>query len=103
MSRWSKSMRSKTIIAPHGVTRTPRKNAAISRVSSCLSGLESHPSNTGLQRKVSGFNRQRPEFRRMLDQIRPGDTIETINEAGGKFQSLSEPWANTTVCAGIAE
>jgi len=81
--------------------------------------------------KVSGFNRQRPEFQRMLDQIRPGDTIvfwkldrlarstrdllntmETISEAGGKFQSLSEPWANTTshvgkmimtVFAGIAE
>jgi len=25
--------------------------------------------------KVSGFNRQRPEFQRMLDQIRPGDII----------------------------
>jgi DNA invertase Pin-like site-specific DNA recombinase len=69
--------------------------------------------------KVSGFNRQRPEFRRMLDQIRPGDvivvwkldrlarstrdllnTIETINEARGKFQSISEPWANTTTHAG---
>ena len=25
--------------------------------------------------KVSGFLRQRPEFERMLDQIRPGDTI----------------------------
>ena len=69
--------------------------------------------------KVSGFNRQRPEFQRMLDQIRPGDTtvvwkldrlarstrdllntMETISEAGGKFQSLSEPWANTTTHAG---
>jgi len=58
--------------------------------------------------KVSGFHRQRPEFQRMLDQIRPGDTIvvwkldrlarstrdllntvETIHEAGGKFQSLA--------------
>ncbi len=52
----------------------------------------------------------------MFDQIRPGDTIvvwrpdrstrdllntmETINEAGGKFQSISEPWANTTAHAG---
>lgn len=81
--------------------------------------------------KVSGFIRQRPEFQRILDQIGPGDTIvvwkldrlarstrdllntmETIHEAGGKFQSLSEPWANTTthvgkmimtVFAGIAE
>jgi DNA invertase Pin-like site-specific DNA recombinase len=75
--------------------------------------------------------RERPEFQRMLDQLRPGDTIvvwkldrlarstrdllntmETIHEGGGKFQSLSEPWANTTthvgkmimtVFAGIAE
>ena len=81
--------------------------------------------------KLSGAVRQRPEFQRMLDQIRPGDTIivwkldrlarstrdllttiETIDEAGGKFQSLSEPWANTathagkmimTVFAGMAE
>src|SRR5437016_5966459 len=55
----------------------------------------------------------------MLDQIRPGDiivvwkldrlarstrdllnTMDTINEAGGKFQSISEPWANTTRHAG---
>ena len=69
--------------------------------------------------KVSGFNRQRPEFQRMIDQIRSGDvivvwkldrlarstrdllnTVETINEAGGKFQSISEPWANTTTHAG---
>ena len=69
---------------------------------------------------TSGFNRQRPEFQRMLDQIRPGDTtviwkldrlarstrdllntMETISEAGGDFQSLSEPWENTTTHAGI--
>ena len=69
--------------------------------------------------KVSGFNRQRPEFQRMLDQIRPGDvivvwkldrlarstrdllnTMDTINEAGGQFLSVSEPWANTTTHAG---
>ena len=69
--------------------------------------------------KVSGFNRQRPEFQRMLDQIRQGDviivwkldslarstrdllnTMETINETGGKFKSISEPWANTTTHAG---
>ena len=55
----------------------------------------------------------------MLDQIRPGDiivvwkldrlarstrdllnTMDTINEAGGKFQSISEPWADTTTHAG---
>ena len=68
-----------------------------------------------LREKVSGVNWQRPEFQRMLDQLRPGDTIvvwkldrlarstrdllntmEMIHEGGGKFQSLSEPWANTT-------
>jgi len=26
--------------------------------------------------------------------------METINEAGGKFRSISEPWANTTTHAG---
>jgi DNA invertase Pin-like site-specific DNA recombinase len=69
--------------------------------------------------KGSGFHRQRPEFQRMLDQIRPDDivvvwkldrlarstrdllnTMETINEAGAKFQSVSEPWADTTTHAG---
>jgi DNA invertase Pin-like site-specific DNA recombinase len=56
--------------------------------------------------KISAGNRNRPEFQRMLDQIRAGDTIvvwkldrlarstrdlletmETIQQAGGKFQS----------------
>jgi len=69
--------------------------------------------------KVSRASRQRPEFQRMLDQIREGDTIvvwkldrlarstrdlletmETIREAGARFQSLSEPWADTTTHAG---
>lgn len=69
--------------------------------------------------KGSGANRQRPEFQRMLDQLREGDsivvwkldrlarstrhlleTMETIHDAGAKFQSLSEPWANTTTYAG---
>jgi DNA invertase Pin-like site-specific DNA recombinase len=69
--------------------------------------------------KVSGASRERPEFQRMLDQLRHGDTVivwkldrlarstrdlletmETIREAGARFQSLSEPWANTTTHAG---
>jgi DNA invertase Pin-like site-specific DNA recombinase len=69
--------------------------------------------------KVSGATRQRPEFQKLLDQIRSGDTIvvwkldrlarstrdllntvEVLGEAGAKFQSLSEPWANTTTHAG---
>lgn len=71
------------------------------------------------QEKVSGAGRKRPEFLRMLDQIREGDTIvvwkldrlarstrelletmETISEVGARFQSLSEPWADTTTHAG---
>ena len=69
--------------------------------------------------KVSGVSRQRPEFQRMLEQLRAGDTIivwkldrlarssrdlletmETIREGGARFQSLSEPWADTTTHAG---
>jgi DNA invertase Pin-like site-specific DNA recombinase len=69
--------------------------------------------------KVSGVKRSRPEFLRLLDQLREGDTLvvwkldrlarstrdlletmETINEAGARFQSLSEPWADTTTPAG---
>ena len=71
------------------------------------------------QEKISAGVRNRPEFQRMLDQIRDGDillvwkldrlarstrdlldTMETIQQAGGKFQSLSEPWADTTTHAG---
>ncbi|MDO8715201.1 MAG: recombinase family protein [Dehalococcoidales bacterium] len=69
--------------------------------------------------KVSGVSRQRPEFQQMLDHLREGDTVivwrldrlarstrhlletmETIREAGARFQSLSEPWADTTTHAG---
>src|SRR4030095_16379853 len=71
------------------------------------------------QEKVSAVTRSRPEFQRMLDQLREGDvivvwkldrlarstrdlleTMETIREAGARFQSLSEPWADTTTHAG---
>ena len=69
--------------------------------------------------KVSGVCRERPEFQRLLDRLRHGDTVivwkldrlarstrdlletmEIIREAGARFQSLSEPWANTTTHAG---
>jgi len=69
--------------------------------------------------KVSGLSRQRPELQRLLDQLRPGDTVvvwkldrigrstrhlleimDTIREAGARFRSLSEPWADTTTHAG---
>jgi DNA invertase Pin-like site-specific DNA recombinase len=69
--------------------------------------------------KVSGVSRRRPEFLRMLEQLRDSDTVivwkldrlarstrdlletmETIREAGIRFQSLSERWADTTTHAG---
>ncbi len=69
--------------------------------------------------KISASARNRPEFQRMLDQISDGDilvvwkldrlahsirdlldTMQTIRGAGGKFQSLSDPWADTTTNAG---
>jgi len=69
--------------------------------------------------KVSGATANRPELQRMLEQIRSGDTIvvwkldrlarstrdllntmEALGDVGAAFQSLSEPWANTTTHAG---
>lgn len=69
--------------------------------------------------KVSGTSRHRPELQRLLDQLRAGDTVvvwkldriarstrdllatmDTIRDAGARFQSLSEPWADTTTHAG---
>ncbi len=69
--------------------------------------------------KVSGAYRDRPELNRMLDQLRVGDIVtvwkldrlarstrnlldivETISLAGARFQSISEPWADTTTHAG---
>ena len=84
-----------------------------------LRALEKAGCKKIFREKVSGSNRERPQFQRMLDQIRVGDTIvvwkldrlarstrdlletmEAIREAGGRFMSLSEPWADTTTHAG---
>jgi DNA invertase Pin-like site-specific DNA recombinase len=89
-----------------------------------MSGLFKHPLKKAgcrriFQEKISGSNRNRPEFRRMLDHLREGDiivvwkldrlarstrdlleTMETIREAEGRFQSISEPWADTTSHSG---
>jgi DNA invertase Pin-like site-specific DNA recombinase len=81
--------------------------------------------------KVSGAGRPRPEWLRLLEHLRAGDTVvvwkldrlarstrdlleamERIREADATFRSLSEPWADTTshggtfiltVFAGMAE
>jgi DNA invertase Pin-like site-specific DNA recombinase len=69
--------------------------------------------------KGSGTQRQRSELARLLDQLRPGDTVvvwkldrlarstrdlleiaEVIRAAEASFRSLSEPWADTTTHAG---
>ncbi len=69
--------------------------------------------------KVSGAYRDRPELDRMLDQLRQGDVVivwkldrfarstrnlleivESISNARARFQSISEPWADTTTHAG---
>jgi len=69
--------------------------------------------------KVSGAYRDRLELNRMIDQLREGDVVtvwkpdrlarstrnlleivETIANAGARFQSISEPWADTTTHAG---
>jgi DNA invertase Pin-like site-specific DNA recombinase len=69
--------------------------------------------------KVSGAYRDRSELNRMLDQLRQGDVVtvwkldrlarstrnlleivETIGNSGARFQSISEPWADTTTHAG---
>jgi DNA invertase Pin-like site-specific DNA recombinase len=84
-----------------------------------LKALKKAACRMTFREKVSGFNRHRPELQRMLDQLRPGDTVvvwkldrlarstrdllntmEIISEAGAHFTSLSEPWANTTTHAG---
>ena len=71
------------------------------------------------QEKKSGARADRPELRRMMDQLREGDTVvvwrldrlarstrdllelcEEINAAGAGLRSISEPWADTTSPAG---
>lgn len=83
------------------------------------------------QEKLSGKNTDRPELQRLLQQIRPGETMvitaldrlarsaadlldltKQLKERGAHFRSLREPWCDTgspmsefliTVLAGIAQ
>jgi DNA invertase Pin-like site-specific DNA recombinase len=71
------------------------------------------------EEKVSGVGKSRPEFQKMMQQMRKGDvliiwrldrlarstrllleTIEQLHESGASFKSLTEPWADTTSAAG---
>ena len=71
------------------------------------------------QEKVSGVGRTRPEFDKMMQQIRKDDvliiwrldrlarstkvlleTIEQLQDKGASFKSLEEPWADTISATG---
>lgn len=71
------------------------------------------------EEKISGARRDRPELEKLLSQVRPDDTlvvykldrlarsthhlleiVETLQQKKGTFQSLGEPWADTTSHAG---
>jgi DNA invertase Pin-like site-specific DNA recombinase len=71
------------------------------------------------QEKKSGARADRPELRRMIEQLREGDVVvvarldrlarstrdllelaEAITAAGASLKSLCEPWADTTTPAG---
>jgi DNA invertase Pin-like site-specific DNA recombinase len=84
-----------------------------------LTALETAGCRRIFREKVSGAHRERPELQRLLDHLRPGDTVvvwkldrlarstrdlleivEAIRVAEAAFLSLSEPWADTTSPAG---
>ncbi len=69
--------------------------------------------------KVSGTKKERPEFNKMIDQLRPGDVIiisdltrlsrsvkdlfsivEKIEEKGANIKSIKESWVDTTTAQG---
>lgn len=71
------------------------------------------------QEKVSGAQSNQPELKRLLDQLRHGDTVivwkldrlarstrdlldimQTVRRSDASFRSLTEPWADTTTHAG---
>lgn len=71
------------------------------------------------QEKVSGVGRTRPQFQKMMQQIRKDDVlviwrldrlarstrmlleiVEQLGENGASFKSLTEPWADTTSATG---
>lgn len=71
------------------------------------------------QEKITGTKRDRPELEKLLEQLRPEDTIivsdlsrvsrsvkdlfsivDTINQRNANLKSLKEPWADTTTPQG---
>jgi DNA invertase Pin-like site-specific DNA recombinase len=89
------------------------------RLSLQLDALKQAGCSRIFREKVSGAYRDRPELNRMLDQLREEDVVivwkldrlarstrnlleivEAIGHIGARFQSIAEPWANTTTHAG---
>lgn len=69
--------------------------------------------------KITGIKKDRPELNKLLEQLRPGDTIivtelsrfgrsvkdllyliDLVNQKGANLKSLKEPWADTTTPQG---
>ena len=84
-----------------------------------LETLKSAKCRRVFQEKKSGARADRPELRRMIEQLRDGDVVivarldrlarstrdllelaEQITAAGASLKSLGEPWADTTTPAG---
>lgn len=84
-----------------------------------LKALTEHGCERIYQEKVSGAQKDPPELRRMLDQLRPNDIIvvlkldriarstknffeiiDAIRSSDALFCSISQPWADTTSPAG---
>ena len=84
-----------------------------------LAALQAAACQRVFREKKSGAHADRPELRRMLDQLREGDVVvisrldrlarstrdllelcEEIAAAGAGLRSLAEPWADTTSPAG---
>jgi DNA invertase Pin-like site-specific DNA recombinase len=84
-----------------------------------LAALKAADCRRVFQEKKSGARADRPELRRMLDQLRDGDVVvisrldrlarstrdllelcEEIGTVGAGLRSIAEPWADTTSAAG---
>ncbi len=99
-----------------GYARVSTKDQNLDRQ---LDQLEAAGCGKVFTEKITGTKKERPELIRLLEQVRPGDTIiiseltrlsrstkdlfdlvETINEKGADIKSLKETWLDTTTPQG---
>lgn len=99
-----------------GYARVSTKDQNLDRQ---LDQLEAAGCEKVFTEKITGTKKERPELIRLLEQVRPGDTIiiseltrlsrstkdlfdlvETINEKGADIKSLKETWLDTTTPQG---